>query len=682
MRYVRLILVVLTGLALLSLGIVAGLYAYATPERLSSRIGEALKRDAGLILTPSADVSVKRLPKLEIRYPRTAVSAESARLTGNVDAIIITMNPFAVFAQRPKIDSIQIVRPDIELSLASLSALARQKCELSVTVEKVAMTDGEIRLTEGPVFSRTSAGLSGLTENGAGFALNSQLSLNGFSGNLSLSAQADWHNGLENIRLSDLRAESKGLYQSRSIDAVLTGKTLEKSDALLTATGFNLSVRESDGLTLTAEAPALRITPEGARADTFSFGAAFPVGDRRESLHGTAGADIGFGDRTIVISRIAAESATLLADGKKEPSGRLSGNVIWTPAEQTGDIQLDGQYLGTPVVVALRAIHPEDEATPVVSGKVQLGDVSDLTGSSLARILQRLSVVNADISLSAALLENTVGLTGLSGRLTALNGHIVLSEATLSTQTGDLPFHAELKEDGSWAAAGEWKNLQPASSLPPVFTGSTSGIFRLSGQLDRPGQSRLQLTLEATDGRLYGADLEAAARIMADEQPETLPGEAFSERSLTAFSHLALTLSSENGVWSVSNGAVQGNGWQAAFTGSDGRIAADVQFRPTSGRGHFDMPAVIAVDARKLPVWTPDWQKALASAVAADGELPMTAGRMKDKILRELRNWWDNFDITDMKLPDIDMPDFKAPDWLPKFGGEKEERPAFADRPL
>ena len=53
------------------------------------------------------------------------------------------------------------------------------------------MTDGEIRLTEGPVFSRVSAGLSGLTENGAGFALNSQLSLNGFSGNLSLSAQAD-----------------------------------------------------------------------------------------------------------------------------------------------------------------------------------------------------------------------------------------------------------------------------------------------------------------------------------------------------------------------------------------------------------------------------------------------------------------------------------------------------------
>ena len=94
------------------------------------------------------------------------------------------------------------------------------------------------------------------------------------------------------------------------------------------------------------------------------------------------------------------------------------------------------------------------------------------------------------------------------------------------------------------------------------------------------------------------------------------------------------------------------------------------------------MPAVIAVDAQKLPVWTPDWQKALASAVAADGELPMTAGRMKDKILRELRNWWDNFDITDMKLPDIDIPDFKAPDWLPKFGGEKEERPAFADRPL
>ena len=127
MRYVRLILVVLTGLALLSLGIVAGLYAYATPERLSSRIGEALKRDAGLILPPSTEVSVKRLPKLEIRYPRTAVSAESARLTGNVDAIIITMNPFAVFAQRPKIDSIQIVRPDIELSLASLSVLARKK---------------------------------------------------------------------------------------------------------------------------------------------------------------------------------------------------------------------------------------------------------------------------------------------------------------------------------------------------------------------------------------------------------------------------------------------------------------------------------------------------------------------------------------------------------------------------
>ena len=65
MRYVRLFLVVLTGLALLCLGIVAGLYAYATPERLSSRIAAALERDCGLRLTPSAPITVKRLPRLE-----------------------------------------------------------------------------------------------------------------------------------------------------------------------------------------------------------------------------------------------------------------------------------------------------------------------------------------------------------------------------------------------------------------------------------------------------------------------------------------------------------------------------------------------------------------------------------------------------------------------------------------
>lgn len=99
------------------------------------------------------------------------------------------------------------------------------------------------------------------------------------------------------------------------------------------------------------------------------------------------------------------------------------------------------------------------------------------------------------------------------------------------------------------------------------------------------------------------------------------------------------------------------------------------------------MPVSLAVSGRSLPVWTPDWQKALSSAVAADGELPMTAGRMKDKLLRELRRWWDEFDPSSMKLPEFNLPEFTLPEfelpgWFPKFGDSGDERPTEADRPV
>ena len=689
MRYVRLFLVVLTGLALLCLGIVAGLYAYATPERLSSRIAAALERDCGLRLTPSAPITVKRLPRLEIRYPRTAVQADAARLSGNVESVVISMHPFAVFAQSPKIDSILIDRPTVSVSAASLDRLFSDNTNpLSITIDKVSVTDGEFQLTEGPVLTKTSAGLSGMPETGASFAVASLVSDPIFSGSLSLSGRTDWRRGVNRLRLEDIRAAAKGLASGRSLELNAECRLIEADAGRVTASDLKTSITESDGVRLTAEMPQLLVGKDGASADNFAFNADFPIGNSRESLRGSASADIGLNGRGIRLSRISAESSRLLPDGTAKASGMISGAFSWNPDDASGELRLEGQYLDTPVMIALTGSRDtSQDNTAAVSGTVQLGDVSSVSNLSLIRIFRRLTAVKADIDISAALLENPVGLTGFRGRLTSSGGRLILTDGTAAAQTGAFPFQAELGSDGRWNISARWEDLQPTSAMPPVFTGRTSGSLNISGRIDDSEQCSFRLRIDAKDGLIYGADLQTVSTVMAEEQPDAFPREAFTEQSSTHFSSLSMTVYGDHGKWTVADGRAEGSGWQASFSGADGKIAADVRFRPSGVRGTFDMPVSLAVSGRSLPVWTPDWQKALSSAVAADGELPMTAGRMKDKLLRELRRWWDEFDPSSMKLPEFNLPEFTLPEfelpgWFPKFGDSGDERPTEADRPV
>lgn len=692
MRFVRLFLVVLTGLAFLCLGVIAGLYAYATPERLSSRIAAALERDCGLILTPSAPITVKRLPRLEVKYPRSDVRSETAALSGSIESIVISMSPFAVFAKSPKVDSILIDRPTVQTSFASLDNLFRgQGSPLSITIDTVSVTDGEFRLKDGAVFTKTSAGFSGMTETGASFAISSLVSDPLFSGSITLSGRADWTQGLRHLRIENVQALAKGLVSGRSLELKAESRIVETDAGRLTSSDLKTKLTESDGIRLTAEVPKLNIGTDNASADSLSFSAVFPVGHYQESIRGTASADFGLNSRSIRLSRISAETSRHRADGVSEASGMLTGSLFWNPADASGELRLDGQYLGTPVMIALtrRPGDPQDNRS-VLSGSVQLGDVSSITHSSLIRILRKLSAVRADIEVSAALLENPAGLTGFRGRLISATGHLALTDGTASAQTGSFPFRAELEADGHWTVSAHWKDLQPTTPMPPIFTGTTSGSLIFSGNLDKPGQSVRRLTLASSDGLLYGSDLEQVAWIMTEEQPDAFPREAFSEKSSTRFSALRFTILEENGNLTISEGRAEGNGWQADFSGNGSTISASVHFSTSGARGTFEMPVSIAVSSRNLPVWTPDWQKALSSAIAADGELPMTAGRMKDKILRELRNWWSDFDPADMKLPDLKLPEFHLPefelpeiglpDWFPKFGNSGAERPAEADR--
>lgn len=106
MRYVRSFLLALTTLAFFLLVLVAGLYVFITPERVSARLANTLSHHLGLKIEMAKLHIDTRLPSLKFTVKDAVLTSADGAVRGSVPSATIRLHPLALFTRSPRISEI------------------------------------------------------------------------------------------------------------------------------------------------------------------------------------------------------------------------------------------------------------------------------------------------------------------------------------------------------------------------------------------------------------------------------------------------------------------------------------------------------------------------------------------------------------------------------------------------
>lgn len=677
MRYLRSILVVLTGLAFLTLLLVVALYAYLTPDRIQQRLTQALSRDLGMTIVSIGEPSVRHLPKLEVHYPDIRFAFLNSEVSGTVTKASITLNPFALFANNPRVDSVNLEEVSITTDKQHLAGLLRRTQDqhlsmydirtVNVKQSKLIVTQDSRPLVS---FHNVNAVLENLNEAGASYAADFVAKIDDFAGNGELSGLIDWNAGLLQSTLINTKGTLSGLYAGQELTVQGAADQITSSREQVTLSGFTILIErpKHDRLTLNAdwEFCPNAITSPAVSLQYVTLSA--PVMQRyevRTPIH------IDMTARTLsapVIVVSASQKDEL--SNTAHPNGNLEGSLNWSASLGEGRITLNGQLFNNPIKVDTRisnavpytaddALFPKSLAgKPLLSGQVELGRVN------LLPLLQAMTVTRlkqCDASLAFRLTPEgfPVNLRSMQGTFTILDGRAHIAQGLLSMPSGDAPFEAQLAED-AWTFQTQWKDIDLADLVPRGLSGQSSGMLSASGQLSVPDKLQLKGSVHAVHGSFEGIDLPKLAQIMHEEQPETPPLQAVSSSAKTAFTQLGGEFHLSGTRLALDACMVQGDAWQASISGIPPHLSGNVALFQADQTPFFTLPVRIDENDRHVWNWTLDWQTALSAAKSVEGELPWNLNRLKNKLLRDFQEWWTELDVMEMELPKLDIPE-----WLP-----------------
>ena len=106
MRYVRSFLLALTTLAFFLLVLVAGVYVFITPERVSARLANTLSHHLGLKIEMAKLHIDTRLPSLKFTVKDAVLTCADGAVRGSVPSATIRLHPLALFTRSPRISEI------------------------------------------------------------------------------------------------------------------------------------------------------------------------------------------------------------------------------------------------------------------------------------------------------------------------------------------------------------------------------------------------------------------------------------------------------------------------------------------------------------------------------------------------------------------------------------------------
>ncbi len=693
MRYVRIILTVLTGVALVILGLVAALYAFVTPERVAARISAVLERDLGLIVTPASPLRIDRLPKLRVTFPETEIAlvGETSH-PGRFKSAVITLSPFVYFAQSPRIDDISINGLALNFSRNNLLQHLSQQSQTRrfFNIDTLTVTDGSLHITEyeNTLFSAENLRLSlrDINEKGAGAAAFALINAGTTSGSTDLRGVFNWETGLLSASLTGLEAHLKGLQNGETVDLTLNAASLSSPlTERWNVQNLSLQTNLPYGMNALIEIPRLDVSGKVFTATHLTSVVTRKTDTGTEYLRGKTVLRIDTDTQAIKIQDFSLETSQLSeAEKAPEPTGSLKGDIDWNALNGTGHVLFDGVYRGTPMQSTL-ALNRTENRRLTVTGNIHLGRIAPTSiGRQLPALRPLMTNVDASLDFIVGADDNILALQKLTGHLALTENEAVVTKGFATIRSNLIPFSARLHENGTWSIQAQWQGLPAAPFFEtPVLTGQSEGQLKASGMLGKPEHSKATLLFSVNDGEFFGADLPDVLRVMTDEQPDVTPLSLFTPTARTPFDTLTFNAVKDARGWLLKNGQAQAPDWSAVFTGETRQentaLKSAVRFLKADGRDAFTLPAEIFVTRAAPPIWHPDWQTAHREAVQKNGELPWNVKRLKDRALRELDNWWKEFNVEKLELPKFDLPslpEINLPEWLSKFGeNEKTNAP-------
>lgn len=720
MRYLRYGLAVLLFIAVLILLAVAALYAYVTPERAQAHVAAALEESFGIRLSSPEPASLKRLPKLVLSIENAALSSASGVPLGSVRQLVFTMNPFAIFAETPRLEAIALdgARLSLTPETAASLELAKRAATAGWQVDLIDLVNGELALRadgRSAALAAASARIEGLSEGGAVIRLAGTLStsglerLSGLSGEAAFAARADWSEGAEALRFTGITASLEGLWKEGAASFALSAPSAVRS-----ADGWSISdaLLESEiaGARLSASAPK-----SVWKAGEFSASAA------AASLNGPAGAAQLSGSLradplsgAFSLDSLAIDGRLATSEGAPQnaaPAAKLTGSIRWNPAPEgeaasaapAGVIRLAGTLFGAPAEFAADIAVNAAAARPQLAGRLQLGNADSRGLAALLGFLRRtglIAVAEGGLDIQAAGFSDLPGLASLEAHASLEAGALRLSDVRAACLGGALSGSASIEADGAWRLDASLERAQASEffarqSTPAAVSGGLSGRIAASGRLGEDRLSSLSGRLALERGAFSGLDVEKARLILMDERSPSLPPEVVKPAASTAFDSLSLELGLDgSGRPQIAAGRAAGRDWTAVFSGAVGAAkaagVADAEKSGGTAEGEAGAPAAssprtlraawlfelaplgripaaplsaaLAVGEDLRPAWTLDWAAAVQAIDASAGSSGFSPSEIWKRLRRSLRDFWEGLDL---ELPSFSEPEFlknwKAP---------------------
>ena len=711
MRSLRTILVILLFFAVLALLLVAALFFWITPERISSRIERTLEEHLSLRAEFSAPLAVKRLPDLEIYLPATTLTCSgSNEKVGTIASGLIRLHPWAIFAQSPRIEHMLLDGLSVDLQSTACNSLTTNATNASNTAtvafwnaRLVEVRNGNLTLkTPTPAtLSALDVRFEDMTETGGILRLAGNLESPTMSGPVTLAGHLSIRPGVDSLfartTFDTASATLDGLWNAHSVHAAFSATHLEPTQQGWQLQGSTLNLQMPDGSTWQVASDNVGLSDGYLDANALSVAATLklPAGTLTATASGRANVNL----KPVAVSlENAVINTTLSSTTTNAPTttssndplnGQLTGHVVFS-ALGDADIDLSGTLFGEAFSAKVRP-NAQESQLHSLTGEIRFGALQTALLSQIPFDPAWLSQLHFEGEVSAESLHEIPGLSNLTAHASFADNALTLSSGRADWLQGRVDFTTHFAQDGQWSADIRARDLLLEEGFqklgrPVAISGRTEGMLRLAGALHpEVGQSALSQAdgrFLLRDGALYGIDAPQARRILFEELPNAVPAEVLRPEAATRFGRLAFETTLREGHITVTNGLVEGpvsadgtSPWQGTLAGElrTNKLNLNLGFDfPTEAQlPAFALSTHAQMDANLTPMWTIDWQAALATAETARSDEPTTLKSLGRRVERAIRNFWQELELPKIEMPDVELP--KMPDWkMPELPWQKE----------
>ena len=732
MRYLRYFLTVLLIVAVMMLLVITGLFLYVTPERTGARLNALLASTAGVQLSAPIPVSLKHLPKLVVTLPPGMITrlADNKEI-GRYNRLIVTLNPFAIFAEVPRIarieaDGIELditatdllrqhfVKPNfvneplnttttVDASIATTDIpdepLTTNKAEIPLptfwTIDEVELRDAAINLKAlGKTIALTGTRLllTRFSENGASLQLAAVVASKHLSGDLFVATVLD-HSSQDSPQANTLEASFKGFASDQKVDARLSADRLSLLDSQIESTGITLDLQAGTA-SVHATVPSIqyskKLTARSVVATSnFSFGPSKLLLDMSGNIsydfakRETAATELRIDSLLSTFSPETTTAKHTALANKSAVSDRLTGDIRFSGTDNIGSIVLRGSFLGAPLTFN-GVMQTTSASRPLIEGTLH---TSPFESDAFDLLLSNASWLNW-FDFRGNLIYSTISpkqeapinaAASLTADMMIQDGRLSISSQNASCFGGMINFNWETTVKGDWSGSISLTNVDANSfarmfALPTVLSGELSSNIKASGQFTSSRSEpyfidQLEGQAEVHKGSLIGFDLNKAKQILIEDRPETTPPEVIKADASTSFEALKLSFCGSRPAGSASlSGETHGNGWYATFSGNEENVVFHFDILADGKRPAVPMNATLQFNpAESSFVWVPDWSTALEHL---DAEAPRSFSLINAfrSLKRSLRDFWEGLEPPSFTSKELPLPSLNQPKLeLPEF---------------